>query len=60
MTAKTSTARALEGQVAIVTGAGRGFGRAIAARLAAEGAAVTLTARTGGQLTDANGWLRRP
>jgi NAD(P)-dependent dehydrogenase (short-subunit alcohol dehydrogenase family) len=36
----------LDGQVAIVTGAGRGFGRSIALRLAAEGAAVTLTART--------------
>jgi NAD(P)-dependent dehydrogenase (short-subunit alcohol dehydrogenase family) len=40
----------LKGQVAIVTGAGRGFGRAIAVRLAAEGAAVTVTARTSGQL----------
>jgi NAD(P)-dependent dehydrogenase (short-subunit alcohol dehydrogenase family) len=40
-------------QVAIVTGAGRGFGRAIAARLAAEGAAITLTARTGAQLDEA-------
>jgi NAD(P)-dependent dehydrogenase (short-subunit alcohol dehydrogenase family) len=40
----------LRGQVAIVTGAGRGFGRAIAARLAAEGAAVMVTARTGAQL----------
>ena len=36
----------LKGQVAIVTGAGRGFGRAIALRLAYEGAAVTVTART--------------
>ena len=39
-------------QVAIVTGAGRGFGRAIATHLAAEGAAVTLTARTHAQLTE--------
>ncbi|MFZ1988834.1 MAG: SDR family oxidoreductase [Alphaproteobacteria bacterium] len=35
----------LKGQVAIVTGAGRGFGKAIAKRLAAEGASVTLTSR---------------
>jgi len=42
--------RALERQVAIVTGAGRGFGRAIAVRFAAEGAAVTVTSRSRGQL----------
>ena len=40
----------LEGQTAIVTGAGRGFGRAIAARLAAEGAKVALVARSKDQL----------
>jgi NAD(P)-dependent dehydrogenase (short-subunit alcohol dehydrogenase family) len=38
--------RMLQGEAAIVTGAGRGFGRAIAERLAAEGAAVTLAARS--------------
>ncbi|HZF14756.1 MAG TPA: SDR family NAD(P)-dependent oxidoreductase [Steroidobacteraceae bacterium] len=35
----------LAGETAIVTGAGRGFGRAIALRLAAEGAAVTVASR---------------
>lgn len=42
--------RSLAKQSAIVTGAGRGIGRAIALRLAAEGARVTLLARSQGQL----------
>ena len=42
----------LAGKVAIVTGAGGGFGRAIAARFAAEGAAVTVTSRTKAQLDE--------
>ncbi len=40
----------LAGDAAIVTGAGRGFGKAIALGLAAEGAAVTVMARSKDQL----------
>jgi NAD(P)-dependent dehydrogenase (short-subunit alcohol dehydrogenase family) len=39
-------ASACDGKVALVTGTSRGLGKAIAIRLAAEGAAVALTART--------------
>jgi NAD(P)-dependent dehydrogenase (short-subunit alcohol dehydrogenase family) len=45
----------LQGHVAVVTGGGRGFGKAIATRLAAEGAAVTITARSQVQLDSAAG-----
>ena len=46
------TARQLENQVVIVTGAGRGLGRSIALSLAAEGASVLLVARTHSQLEE--------
>jgi 7-alpha-hydroxysteroid dehydrogenase len=39
-----------EGKRSIVTGAGRGIGRAISLRFASEGAAVTLTSRTKSEL----------
>ena len=42
----------LEGRHAVVTGAGRGIGRAIAAGLAEEGALVTLVARSREPLDD--------
>ena len=47
----------LEGQVAIVTGGGRGFGRAIARHLAAEGACVTVSSRTPEQLEETVGLI---
>ena len=47
---KDNMMNVLESQVAIVTGAGRGAGQAIACRLAAMGAHVLLVARSTGQL----------
>ena len=42
----------LKGHVAIVTGGGRGIGRAIALRFASEGVSIVVTARTRGEVTN--------
>lgn len=49
----TQPSGGLEGYAALVTGGGTGIGRACAARLAVDGAAVTIVGRTESRLADA-------
>ncbi len=49
----------LDGQIAIVTGGGRGLGRVYAQALAAAGAAVAVTARSEEQLTETVGLIEQ-
>jgi NAD(P)-dependent dehydrogenase (short-subunit alcohol dehydrogenase family) len=48
----------LEGKTAVVTGGGRGIGRAIALRCAAEGADVAVAARSAEQIEEVAGLIR--
>lgn len=54
----SSSARRLEGKVAIITGAGQGIGEAIAVAYAREGAKVIITGRTLSKLEEVAGKIR--
>ncbi|HEV7372338.1 SDR family NAD(P)-dependent oxidoreductase [Arenibaculum sp.] len=58
MSAAATPAQILAGRIALVTGASRGIGAAVAKRLAAEGAHVVLTARTVGGLEEVDDAIR--
>ncbi|MDJ0937046.1 MAG: SDR family NAD(P)-dependent oxidoreductase [Kiloniellales bacterium] len=58
MAAQTANGR-LEGRLALITGASRGIGAAVARRFAAEGAQVVLSARTVGGLEEVDDQIRQ-
>lgn len=58
MTSRLEGTSKLEGRVALVTGASRGIGAAVAKRFAAEGAHVILAARTVGGLEEVDDAIR--
>ncbi len=57
MAERTRPSGGLEGMAVLVTGGGSGIGRACAAQLAADGAAVTICGRTESKLEDAAGTI---
>lgn len=59
MAGRTRPSGGLEGTAVLVTGGGSGIGRACAARLAADGAAVTICGRTASKLEDAAGRIAK-
>jgi NAD(P)-dependent dehydrogenase (short-subunit alcohol dehydrogenase family) len=56
--ARTQASRRLTGKIALITGASRGLGAAVALRFAAEGAHVVLAARTIGGLEEVDDAIR--